>query len=93
MKTLEVPVVDFKRHFSEYVSRTRHGGERVIVTSHHKSVAAVVSMEDLRRLERQDDMAGLRAVAGRWPDFDEIDSAVHEAIEQRSGETGRRVSL
>lgn len=93
MKTIEVPVVDFKRHLSDYVSQSQHGGMRIVVTKHRKSVAAVVSMEDLHRLESQDEVTGLCAVVGGWPEFEEIQSAVHEAIEQRYGEPGRDVSL
>lgn len=93
MKTTEVPVVDFKRHLSEFVARCRHGDERIVVTKHHKSVVAVVSMEDLRRLKMQDEAGGLQAVIGRWPDFEEIAPAVHEAVDSRYGEAGRNVSI
>ena len=93
MKTIQVPVADFKRHLSDYVSQSQHGGTRIVVTKHRKSVAAVVSMEDLRRLESQKQVSGLSAIAGRWPEFEEIESAVHEAVLQRYGDSGRDVSL
>jgi prevent-host-death family protein len=38
--------------FSEIVNRAAYGHERTIITKHGKSVAAVVSMDDLHLLER-----------------------------------------
>ena len=93
MKTTEVPVIDFKRHLSDYVARTQHGETRFVVTKHRRSVAAVVSMDDLRRLEAQDKMSGLAAVSGQWSHFEEIETMVREAVDQRNGEKGRDVSL
>ena len=93
MKTIEVPVVDLKSHLSDYIAQSEHGGTRIIVTKHSKSVAALVSMDDLHSLESREQLSGLSAVAGSWPEFEEIESAVHEAIEHRYGERGRDVSF
>lgn len=40
-----------KTHLSEYLSRVRYGGERIVIERHGKPVAALVGMEDLARLE------------------------------------------
>jgi prevent-host-death family protein len=40
-----------KTRLSEYLNRVSYRGERIIVERHGKPVAALVSMEDLRRLE------------------------------------------
>ena len=40
-----------KTHLSEYVNRVRYGGERIVIERHGKPVAALVSTEDLARLE------------------------------------------
>lgn len=93
MQTIEVPVVDLKSHLSDYVAQSQHGGIRIIVTKHSKSVAALVSMDDLHRLESREQLFGLHSVAGCWPEFEEIESAVHEAIDHRYGDRGRDVSL
>lgn len=41
---------EVKARLSEFLGRVRHGGERVIITRRGKPVAAIVSMDDLRRL-------------------------------------------
>lgn len=46
-----VNIVEGKRHLGELISRVAYGGERVILTRKSKPVAALVSMEDLARLE------------------------------------------
>lgn len=45
---------------SDVLRRAEYGGERVIVERHGKPVAAIVSTDDLRRLEATDDAADLR---------------------------------
>jgi prevent-host-death family protein len=41
---------------ADVLSRVQYGHERVVVTRHGKEVAAVVSIEDARLLERLEDM-------------------------------------
>src|SRR3982751_4707088 len=53
-------VADAKNHFSDVLRRAEYGGERVLVERHGKPVAAIVSTDDLRRLEATDDKADLR---------------------------------
>ncbi len=40
-----------KTHLSEYINRVHYGGERIVIERHGKPVAALVSTEDLARLE------------------------------------------
>lgn len=40
-----------KTNLSEYLNRANYRGERFLVERHGKAVAALVSVEDLRRLE------------------------------------------
>jgi len=54
-------VAEAKNRFSDVLRRAEYGGERVIVERHGKPVAAIVSTEDLRRLEAAEDAADLRA--------------------------------
>lgn len=51
-----VTVVDAKNRFSDLLRRAEHGRERVVVQRHGKPVAAIVSTDDLRRLEALEDM-------------------------------------
>ncbi|HXG87779.1 MAG TPA: type II toxin-antitoxin system Phd/YefM family antitoxin [Vicinamibacterales bacterium] len=50
-----VTVAEAKRQFSELLRRAEYTRERVLVRRHGKPVAAIVSTEDLRRLEAMDD--------------------------------------
>lgn len=53
----QVSVTEAKKSFSEFLNRAAYGNERIVVTSHDKPKAAVISIEDLRRLERLEDIA------------------------------------
>lgn len=53
-------VAEAKNRFSDVLRRAEYGGERVIVERHGKPVAAIVSTEDLRRLEAAEDATDLR---------------------------------
>ncbi|MFO7918683.1 MAG: type II toxin-antitoxin system Phd/YefM family antitoxin [Anaerolineae bacterium] len=53
----QVSVTEAKKSFSEFLNRAAYGNERIVVTSHDKPKAAVISIEDLRRLEQLEDIA------------------------------------
>jgi prevent-host-death family protein len=53
-------VAEAKNRFSDVLRRAEYGGERVVVERHGKPVAAIVSTDDLRRLEATDDAADVR---------------------------------
>jgi prevent-host-death family protein len=52
-------VAEAKNRFSDVLRRAEYGGERVIVERRGKPVAAIVSTDDLRRLEAAEDAADL----------------------------------
>ena len=51
-----VTAKQLKETSAEVLSRVQYGNERVTVTRHGKEVAAVVSIEDARLLERIEDV-------------------------------------
>jgi prevent-host-death family protein len=53
-------VAEAKNRFSDVLRRAEYGGERVVVERHGKPVAAIVSTDDLRRLEAIEDADDLR---------------------------------
>lgn len=53
-------VAEAKNRFSDVLRRAEYGGERVIVERHGRPVAAIVSTDDLRRLEAAEEAADLR---------------------------------
>lgn len=54
MATERVGTQEAKTHLSEYINRVRYGGERVVIERHGKPVAALVGVEDLARLEKEE---------------------------------------
>ena len=93
---------DVKARLSELISRVVYGRERLIVLRRGKPVAALVSLQDLRRLEALD--AGdtsaesqsthpiMRAFGG-WADRADIDELVAEIYANRDASPGREVAL
>ncbi|MDR6597250.1 type II toxin-antitoxin system Phd/YefM family antitoxin [Saccharothrix longispora] len=57
----EMPISVARDQLGEVVSRVEHAHERAVLTRHGRPVAAVVSIEDLRRLEAAEDEADLTA--------------------------------
>jgi prevent-host-death family protein len=55
----DVTVAEAKNRFSDLLRRAEHGGERLVVHRHGKPVAAIVSTDDLRRLEALEDAEDL----------------------------------
>ena len=91
---------DIKARLSEMISKVVYSRERVIVLRRGKPVAALVSLEDLRRLERLDSTTHegmathpiMRAFGG-WADRDDLDALVAEIYRAREAATGREVEL
>ncbi|KOV23004.1 type II toxin-antitoxin system Phd/YefM family antitoxin [Streptomyces caelestis] len=47
----EIPVTQARAELADLINRVVYGGERVVVTRHGKPLVALVSADDLRRLE------------------------------------------
>ncbi|HEV7826648.1 MAG TPA: type II toxin-antitoxin system Phd/YefM family antitoxin [Mycobacteriales bacterium] len=50
----EIPVTQARAELAELVNRVAYTGERVTLTRHGRPVAALVSADDLRRLDELD---------------------------------------
>jgi prevent-host-death family protein len=55
MATTTVTAAEARTMFGELLSKVGYGGERIVVKRREKEVAALVSVEDLRRLEAMED--------------------------------------
>ncbi len=55
-----VNVVDVRNTFSEYLNRVYYQGQRIVIERRGKPVAALVSMEDLARLNALEDQADMK---------------------------------
>ena len=52
MSNIEVTMTQLRQGLGELVNRAAYGGERVILVSHGAPRAAIISIEDLRRLSQ-----------------------------------------
>ena len=90
---------DVKARLSELISRVAYGHERLIVLRRGKPVAALVSFEDLSRLEaldatsaQGDDAHPIMRAFGGWADRTDLDEVLTEIYADREAATGREVS-
>ena len=102
--TLTVDTSQVKAQFSEFIGRVTFGRERVLVLRRGKPVAALVTVEDLRRLESTDAAARksqeappmhpiMRAYGG-WAESDDLgDEFVAEIYADRLKAVGREIDL
>ncbi len=56
----EVKIVDLKNTLGDVLNRVHYGGERVVILSRGKPKAAIISIEDLERLEDLEDAQSIR---------------------------------
>jgi prevent-host-death family protein len=53
-KTARISLTEAKKRLGELVKRSSYGNERFVLESHGKAQAAIVTVEDLQRLERSE---------------------------------------
>lgn len=96
-----ISTVEIKAHLSAWLNRVAFSDQRLLVLRRGKPVAAMVSVEDLYRLEALDAAAAetaksshpaMRAFGG-WADREDLDDLVAEIYADRQAATGRDVSL
>lgn len=56
---MEISTANAKNQFSEVMNRAAFGKERIVLTRHGKPMAALVSVEDLAKLEDLENQADL----------------------------------
>jgi prevent-host-death family protein len=66
MTETQVSIGRVKRDLSELVNRVAYGGERIVLTSRGKPKAALVSIKDYERLERERAHQAREARLARW---------------------------
>ena len=89
-----ISVADAKRNLSELMSRAAYNNERFLIQRRGKPMAALVSIEDLTRLEKEPVAPkGLLAAVAALAEFEELESMVEEIYRQREQAQDRPVDL
>lgn len=78
----KVSIGQVKRDISDLVNRVAYGGERIVLTSRGRPKAAIVSMEDLERLERD----RIESALDGWEAWLAESEALSEEIRTRRGD-------
>ena len=97
--TTRVSAAYAKAQLSSLAAAVAYGGERVIIERRGKPLAALVSVDDLERLEAERTTStrpqGALALVGAWREVDDkvIDALIEDIYAQREQEFGREVQL
>lgn len=89
MTAKPISVADAKRDFSDVVGAVRHRGQRFVIQRHGTPVAALVSLEDLARIEGENAPHGFLALVGAFADAPEFADALDEVVGDRVGQPQR----
>lgn len=52
MREIEISMSKLRQNLGSFVNRVAYGGERIILVAHGEPKAAIISVEDLRRLQQ-----------------------------------------
>ncbi len=93
-----ISAAEAKAHFSALVAQVAYGGEHYVIERRGKPLAALVSVDDLERLEQLGAPSrprGALALVGAWREVEEqdLDALIADIYDQRTRDTGRAVSL
>jgi len=96
-----ISVEELKRYLLQSLGQVASGDERLIVLEGGNPIAALVSMEDLQRLEALDaapqeaeDVGHpIMRVFGRWREREDLDDLIAEIYADRRASSGRDLSL
>lgn len=91
---ITVNVAEAKRRLSELMGRVVYKGERFLIKRRDTLMVALVSADDLARLEREPPPSrGLLAAVGAWAEFEEVDKLVADIYRRRERARDRRVAI
>lgn len=88
-----ISVAEAKSHFSEYISKVAYANKRIIITKRGKPIAALVSVEEIKKLKSSKEVKGLGETIGKWADFEDIKDNIKKVYLERSKDKGRDVSF
>jgi prevent-host-death family protein len=88
-----VSVAEAKSNFSEYIARAAFANEKIIITKRGRPIAAIVSIDDVKKMKQDRENNGLENAAGKWKDFEDISEDIEEVYKKRKMQKGRDVSF
>jgi prevent-host-death family protein len=97
--TKRVSAAQAKAHLSDLMAKVAYGGEQYIIERRGKPLAALVSVDDLERLEQGRATSarprGALAIVGAWREVDDrdLDALLADIYSARAKDTGRPVTL
>ena len=86
-----VSIAKIKSHLSEFLTRSAFNNEKFIISRRNKPIAALVSLDDLRKIEQFDERKGLADLSGKWSDFEEVSDFLEDIESLRMDEVGRKI--
>ncbi len=92
----DVSIAEAKSKFSEIIARTIYAGERFIVRRRGKPVAAIVGINDFKKIQltnSSEDTGTLLAAAEAWADFKDLDRVIEDIYRSRRKSTDRKVTI
>jgi len=93
---LNISIAEAKSKFSEIIARIIYAGERFIVRRRGKPVAAIVGIDDFKKIQltnSSEDTGTLLAVAEAWADFKDLDRVIEDIYRSRRKSTDRKVTI
>ena len=97
--TKKVSAAQAKAHLSDLMAKVAYGGEQYVIERRGKPLAALVSVDDLERLEQGRATSarprGALAIVGAWQEVDDrdLDALLADIYSARAKDTGRAVAL
>ena len=97
--TKRVSAAQAKAHLSDLMAKVAYGGEQYVIERRGKPLAALVSVDDLERLDQGRATSarprGALAIVGAWQEVDDrdLDALLADIYSARAKDTGRPVTL
>ena len=97
--TKKVSAAQAKAHFSALMAEAAYGGQPIVIERKGKPIAALVSMDDVERLEQDKPTLmrplGALALVGAWRELEDhdLESFMADIYAGRKNDTGRVVAL
>jgi prevent-host-death family protein len=99
MTVKKINAAQAKAQFSSLLAEVAYGGQQIIIERRGKPFAALVSVDDLKQLERYRTTSakpqGALALVGSWRDIEDtdMDALIADIYGQREKDLGRPVEL